>query len=102
MTVIQLMVGEGYAGVCQKPYQFTCWHKKDPNYQFLIELKQILFRELAHCRVVANQVTDGKVPDPTGGTTHYCAITRNTPPTWAAKAEQAPRLGGHVFFRDVS
>ena len=25
--------GEGYAGVCQKPYQFSCWNKNDPNYR---------------------------------------------------------------------
>ena len=33
--------GEGYAGVCQKPYQFSCWNKTDPNYQFLIGVKEI-------------------------------------------------------------
>lgn len=28
--------GEGYSGVCQKPYQFSCWNRTEPNYQFLI------------------------------------------------------------------
>jgi hypothetical protein len=32
---------EGYAGGCQKPWQFSCWNKTDPNYQFLIGVKQI-------------------------------------------------------------
>ncbi len=41
--------GEGYAGECQKPYQFSCWNKTDSNYQFLIGVKQIPFRELAQC-----------------------------------------------------
>lgn len=93
--------GEGYAGVCQKPYQFSCWNKTDPNYQFLIGLKQIPFRELAQCRVVADQVIDGKVPDPTGGATHYYAVSMKKPPDWAEKAKQTLKLGGHIFFKDV-
>jgi N-acetylmuramoyl-L-alanine amidase len=93
--------GEGYAGVCQKPYQFSCWNKTDPNYQFLIGVKQIPFRELAQARIAADQVIDGKVPDPTGGATHYYAIAMKTPPGWAAKAKQTLKLGGHLFFKDV-
>ncbi|AZD06253.1 Cell wall hydrolase [Pseudomonas chlororaphis] len=33
--------GEGYAGVCQAPYQFSCWNKNDPNYPFLSGAKPI-------------------------------------------------------------
>ena len=93
--------GEGYASVCQKPYQFSCWNKSDPNFASLSGAKQIPFRELAQIRIAADQVIDGKVPDPTGGATHYYATSMKTPPTWAAKAKQTLRLGGHVFFRDV-
>lgn len=93
--------GEGYAGVCQAPYQFSCWNKNDPNYPFLSGARQIPFRELAQCRVVADQVIDGKVPDPTSGATHYYAIAMKKPPAWAAKAKQTLKLGGHVFFKDV-
>ena len=39
--------GEGYAGVCQKPYQFSCRNKNDPNYPYLSGAKQIPFRESA-------------------------------------------------------
>ena len=93
--------GEGYAGVCHKPYQFSCWNKNDPNYPFLIGVKQIPFRELAQARIAADQVIDGKVPDPTGGATHYYATSMKMPPAWAAKATQTLKLGGHVFFKDV-
>ena len=37
--------GEGYVGVCQKPYQFSCRNKNDPNYSYLSGAKQIPFRE---------------------------------------------------------
>lgn len=93
--------GEGYAGVCQKPYQFSCWNKGDPNQPFLSGVRAIPFRELAQARGAADQVIDGKVQDPTGGATHYYALNIKTPPAWAVKAKQTLVLGGHVFFKDV-
>ncbi|RYE60852.1 MAG: cell wall hydrolase [Oxalobacteraceae bacterium] len=93
--------GEGYAGVCQKPYQFSCWNRNDPNYPFLNGARQIPFRELAQCLIAADQVIDGRVPDPTSGATHYYATTMLKAPDWAAKAKRTLKLGNHVFFRDV-
>lgn len=93
--------GEGYTGVCQAKYQFSCWNSNDPNYPFLSGARQIPLRELAQCRVVADQVIDGKVPDPTGGATHYYAIAMKKAPAWSAKAKQTLKLGGHVFFKDA-
>ncbi|RVD76888.1 cell wall hydrolase [Pseudomonas koreensis] len=86
--------GEDYAGVCQKLYPFSCWNKTDPNYQFLIGVKEIPFHELAQCRIAADQVIDGKVPDPTGGAMHYYATSIKAP-AWTAKAKQALKLGDH-------
>lgn len=93
--------GEGYAGVCQKPYQFSCWNKNDPNYTYLSGAKQIPFREFAQAQIAADQVLVGKVSDPTGGATHYYAITMPKAPDWAAGAKQTLKLGRHVFFKDV-
>ncbi|SEU03368.1 cell wall hydrolase [Pseudomonas graminis] len=93
--------GEGYTDVCRKPYQFSCWNRNDPNYQFLSGARAIPFRELAQCRIAADQVIDGKVADSTGGATHYYATTMPKAPDWAAKAKRTLKLGHHVFFRDV-
>ncbi|MCJ8203577.1 cell wall hydrolase [Pseudomonas sp. RGM2987] len=93
--------GEGYADVCQKPYQFSCWNKNDPNYPFLSGIRQIPFRELAQCRIAADQVIDGRVSDPTCGATHYYALSIQVVPGWAAKAKQTLLLGHHIFFSDV-
>ena len=93
--------GEGYAGVCQKPYQFSCWNRNDPNFAYLSGAKQIPFRELAQARIAADQVIDGKVPDPTGGATHYYATTMPKAPVWVRGATQTLKLGHHVFFKDV-
>jgi N-acetylmuramoyl-L-alanine amidase len=93
--------GEGYAGACQKPYQLSCWNRNDPNYQFLSGARQIPFRELAQCRIAADQVIGGKVPDPTGGATHYYSTSMSSPPKWVVGAKQTLRLSHHIFFKDV-
>lgn len=92
--------GEGYAGVCQRPYQFSCWNKNDPNFAYLSGAKPIPFREFAQAQIAADQVIDGKVPDPTSGATHYYATSIKAP-GWSVKAKQTLKLGGHVFFKDV-
>ena len=93
--------GEGYAGVCQKPYQFSCWNRNDPNYIYLSGAKPIPFREFAQARIAADQVVAGKVPDPTGGATHYYATTMPKVPGWTVGARETLKLGRHVFFKDV-
>ena len=93
--------GEGYAGVCQKPYQFSCWNKNDPNFACLSGAKPMPFRELAQARIAADQVIDGKVADPTGGATHYYATTMPKAPPWVKGAKETLRLGHHIFFKDV-
>lgn len=93
--------GEGYAGVCQKPYQFSCWNKNDPNFAYLSGAKTIPFREFAQAQIAADQVMAGKVLDPTGGATHYYATTMPNPPTWVKGAKQTLKLGHHLFFKDV-
>jgi N-acetylmuramoyl-L-alanine amidase len=93
--------GEGYAGVCQAPYQFSCWNKNDPNCPFLSGAKTIPVGEMAKAVMAATAVIDGAQPDPTGGATHYYATTMPKPPGWAAKATRTLKLGNHVFFKDV-
>jgi spore germination cell wall hydrolase CwlJ-like protein len=93
--------GEDYAGVCLKPWQFSCWNKNDPNFAYLSGAKPIPFREFAQAQIAADQVLAGKVLDPTGGATHYYATTIPKPPVWAKSAKQTLKLGHHVFFKDV-
>ncbi|AZC51756.1 Cell wall hydrolase [Pseudomonas chlororaphis subsp. piscium] len=93
--------GEGYAGVCQAPYQFSCWNKNDPNYPFLSVAKPIPAGQFAQAQRAADQVIAGTAPDPTGGATHYYATTMPKAPAWAAKAKQTARIGQHLFYKDV-
>lgn len=93
--------GEGYAGVCQAPYQFSCWNKNDPNYPYLSGAKQIPTSQYALVMRAAKLVVDGATPDPTGGATHYYAKSMKTPPKWTVGAKQTVIIGNHVFFRNV-
>lgn len=54
--------GEGYVGVCQKPYQFSCRSKNAPNFAYLSGAKQIPFREFAQAQIATEQVMAGRVP----------------------------------------
>lgn len=93
--------GEGYAGVCQKPYQFSCWNANDPNAPYLKGAKPIPAGEYKTALAAATAVLNGTVPDPTGGATHYYATSMPKPPTWTKGATQTLRLGHHLFFKAV-
>lgn len=73
-------------------------NRSDPNYQFLIGVKEIPFRELAQVRITADKVIDSAVPDPTGGATYYYNTCIKAP-AWSAKAKQTLKLGEHIFSR---
>ena len=93
--------GEGYSGVCLKPWQFSCWNKNDPNDAYLSGAKPIPAAQYAQALKAADQVMADATPDPTGGATHYYATTMPKAPTWAKGAKQTLKLGQHVFFKDV-
>jgi spore germination cell wall hydrolase CwlJ-like protein len=93
--------GEGYAGVCQAPYQFSCWNKNDPNYPYLSGAKPIPKSEFAKCQAASIAVIDGTMADPTGGATHYYAATMPRPPGWTGAATKTTVIGQHIFFKDV-
>jgi N-acetylmuramoyl-L-alanine amidase len=93
--------GEGYDGVCQKRWQFSCWNANDPNFLYLSGAKPIPAAQYAQCLKAALLVVNGQVPDPTSGATHYYATTMPKPPTWIAKATLTLHLGAHRFYKNV-
>lgn len=93
--------GEGYAGVCQAPWQFSCWNKGDPNRAYLVGDKQIPSREYMLARECAVTVMEGRELDPTKGATHYYSTTMKTPPNWVNGATLSATIGRHKFYRGV-
>jgi N-acetylmuramoyl-L-alanine amidase len=93
--------GEGYAGVCLKPWQFSCWNQNDPNYAYLSGAKPIPKGQFKQAMEAANAVIDGTVDDMTGGATHYYATSMPKPPAWIKGAKLTLAMGHHKFYSEV-
>jgi spore germination cell wall hydrolase CwlJ-like protein len=93
--------GEGYAGVCLKPWQFSCWNSNDPNYAFLSGAKPIPAGQFKQAMEAANAVIDGTVDDMTHGATHYYATSMPKPPVWVKGAKLTLTMGHHKFYTAV-
>jgi spore germination cell wall hydrolase CwlJ-like protein len=88
--------GEGIAGVCRQPWQFSCWNAGDPNRAKLIGVspRDEMFRD---CLMVVAGALSGNLPDPTVGANHYHA--RGVSPAWATGRAPALSLRNHVFYK---
>lgn len=84
--------------VCQKPYQFSCWNRSDPNFQKLqgVDGRDLYF---ATALRVARRALAGTLEDATDGATHYHAA--NIQPYWARGEAPVAVIGRHVFYRIV-
>lgn len=88
--------GNNIIQVCQKPYQFSCWNRSDPNFRKLqaVDDKNLYFatalrisrRALAEC-----------LADITEGATHYHAA--GIEPYWARREKPCAVIGNHIFYR---
>lgn len=91
--------GNNIMQVCQKPFQFSCWNKSDPNFRKLTSVTEndIYF---ATALRVARRAVLGFVKDPTYGATHYHArnLTGNSAPDWAKGQKPTAVIGRHVFY----
>ncbi len=90
--------GNDIIQVCQKPYQFSCWNKSDPQYQRVISVstEDVYF---VKCIQVARRALLSLIDDPTKGATHYHAdyITAS----WSDIRKKTETIGHHIFYRLV-
>lgn len=90
--------------VVRKPWQFTCWRRKDVNYKKIHNpLKYDTVDTWLECYVVARLVLRQEVKDNTGGALYYIdeSIIED-PPLWVAKLELSAQHGRLYFFREKS
>jgi N-acetylmuramoyl-L-alanine amidase len=82
--------------VCQKPYQFSCWNRADPNYRQLLAAgeKDIHF---ATALRIARRAMALTLPDHTGGATHY--HEKSILPAWAKGERPTAIIGRHMFYK---
>jgi N-acetylmuramoyl-L-alanine amidase len=91
--------GDGIAGICQKPWQFSCWNANDPNRAKLLALAtddpeyDVLYE-------IARSIMADEVDDPTGHASHY--KVRGTRAEWDAAVMRLGlvpvSIGHHDFY----
>ena len=89
--------GNDIISVCQKPYQFSCWNRSDPNYRRLLDVTDTNIH-FATCLRIARRAVAGTLADSTNSATHYYADTIPAP-SWAIGEKPTLKLGHHIFFR---
>jgi spore germination cell wall hydrolase CwlJ-like protein len=88
--------GNSLIQICQKPFQFSCWNKDDPNLRPLlaVDARDLYF---ATALRIARRAVCGVLPDPTFGATHYHAAGAH--PYWAGAHKPVAVIGRQVFYR---
>ena len=95
-----LRYGQGYGGVCKKPYQFSCWNSGDPNLPQMQSLSPGS-PQIQEDMSIAARVMNNQGRDPTNGATHYFAPNKIQTPSWARGKEPCATIGNHVFYNNV-
>lgn len=99
--------GEGWRGVCLKPWQFSCWHPEggEGNHAKVRELVTALLagpvtdRQYVECAAVATCIMRDWFRDNTKGSDHYHVATMIPRPTWAKGRVPVTQVAKHVFYK---
>jgi spore germination cell wall hydrolase CwlJ-like protein len=86
------------AGVCKKPWQFSCWNKSDPNYKKMLSVTLENDPAFKVCWQAAGEAVDGYIDDITFGANHYFA-TWIKRPKWAENMKFCCSIGQHNFYK---
>lgn len=83
------------AGVCLKPYQFSCWNQDE---------KHLIEQGIKKERHVYDAMDEWlpkvyKSPDPTGGADHYFCPSKIPTPDWVKNCEFKGEIGNHKFYK---
>ena len=90
--------GSDYEQVILKPWQYSSFNANDPN-AVKFPGEPAADPSWADCMEVAEDVYTETIPDPTGGSTHYCVATMNPMPEWTKTAQFKVQLGNQNFYK---
>lgn len=91
--------GDTIIQICQKPYQFSCWNKDDPNLTSILSIDESADMYFATAKRLARRAVYAVLPDITNGATHYHAA--GITPSWAIREKPVCVIGAHIFYRLV-
>lgn len=88
--------GNNIIQVCQKPYQFSCWNRSDPNFRKLqaVDESNLYFATAVR---IARRAIYGVLEDVTKKATHY--HTAGIGPYWSKNVKPVSVIGNHIFYR---
>ncbi len=84
--------GNSIIEICQKPYQFSCWNRDDPNYRKVLNVDK---RDRIFAKAL--DIAGTCMADPTDGATHYHAA--GVFPYWSRHQKPTATIGHHIFYR---
>lgn len=88
------------AEVCQKPSQFSCWNRNDPNREVILNAT---YDKPALCNAI-RAAAAALLQSPhlwlTDDVTHYYSDIIATP-VWAKGHTPAGRIGNHLFYAGI-
>ncbi len=87
--------GNNVIQICQKPYQFSCWNRSDPNFRKLQAVDKTNLYFVTAQRIAAKALA-GILEDITNGATHY--HTLDITPYWAKGKQPCAKIGCHLFY----
>ncbi len=90
----QSWYGKTVKEVLLKPYQFSCFDRRDPNYKKLFHPTPDAWKQ---CFKAAWNAYSELSEDPTLGANHYCR--HDIEPPWKQAMELKKRIGNHEFFK---
>ncbi len=88
--------GSTVRGVCQRPYQFSCWNAGDPN-RLKVQSVNADDPQFKTALEIAAIALSGTLADITGGANHYHADSVS--PSWAAAGQKVAQIGVHEFYK---
>ena len=89
--------GNNVIRICQKPYQFSCWNKGDPNREKVMHVTEEQDVYFASAMRIARRAIHAKLEDLTQGADHYHA--KNILPFWAKYEKPVCVIGNHIFYK---
>ncbi len=88
--------GNSIIQVCQKPYQFSCWNKSDPNFKKLLQISEDNPYYATALRI-ARRAIHAQMDDITNCADHYHAA--GISPFWTKNQKPVTVIGRHIFYR---
>ena len=94
--------GKTLEGVILKPYQFSCWNKKDPNREKMISAMSTCLdggcdKTMKQTMWIADGILLGKIKDYSKGANHY--HHESVEPFWSIKHAPVIHEDSHLFYK---